>query len=107
MAAHLCHEGEKASNGKAMQHYCNAAFVLDPATGRATPPRLVATRGTYGGEIVPKELHLADCAFTSGFVFRPDGLVEVWSGLGDAAEGRLVLEAAGFWNAPTTEERQP
>jgi hypothetical protein len=91
VAAHLCHEGERASNGKAMQHYCNATFVLDPATGRATPPRLVATRGTYGGEIVPKEPHLADCAFTSGLVRRPDGLWDLYSGLCDSAEGRVTL----------------
>ena len=91
VAAHLCHAGEAASNGKAMQHYCNAAFVFDPATGRATPPRLIATRATYGGAVVPKEPHLADCAFTSGLVRRPDGLWDLYSGLCDAAEGRVTL----------------
>ena len=91
VAAHLCHAGEAASNGKAMQHYCNAAFAFDPATGRATPPRLIATRATYGGAVVPKEPHLADCAFTSGLVRRPDGLWDLYSGLCDAAEGRVTL----------------
>ena len=52
---------------------------------------LIATRGTYGGEIVPKEPHLADCAFTSGLVRRPDGLWDLYSGLCDSAEGRVTL----------------
>ena len=65
--------------------------AFDPATGRATPPRLIATRATYGGEIVPKEPHLADCAFTSGLVRRPDGLWDLYSGLCDSAEGRVTL----------------
>lgn len=106
VAAHLCCPGPAASNGVPRQIYCNAAFVFDPAAHRATAPRIVATRAMHAPAPC-KVPHLDDCAFTSGFVFRPDGLVEVWSGLGDAAEGRLVLEAAGFWNAPTTEERQP
>ena len=106
VAAHHCCPGPATSNGVPRQIYCNAAFVFDPAAHRATAPRIVATRAMHAPAPC-KVPHLDDCAFTSGFVFRPDGLVEVWSGLGDAAEGSLVLDAAGFWNAPTTEERQP
>ena len=100
VAAHLCCPGPAASNGVARQIYCNAAFVFDPATRRATPPRIVATRALHAPGPV-KVPHLDDCAFTSGFDFRPDGLVDVWSGLGDAAEGRVALPAAGFWDART------
>ena len=75
---------------------CSAAFVFDPAAHRATAPRIVATRAMHAPAPC-KVPHLDDCAFTSGFDFRPDGLVDVWSGLGDAAEGRLALDAANFW----------
>ena len=96
VAAHLSCPGPLASNDVPRQVYCNAAFVFDPATHRATAPRIVATRTLYP-DAPCKVPHLDDCAFTSGFDFRPDGLVDVWSGLGDAAEGRLTLDAANFW----------
>ena len=98
VAAHLCAPGPAAPNGVARQVYCNAAFVFDPATHRATPPRIVSTRALFPSA-PPKVPHLDDCAFTSGFDCRPDGLVDVWSGLGDTAEGRVALDAAGFWDA--------
>ena len=96
VAAHLCCPGPAASNGTPRQIYCNAAFVFDPATRAATPPRIVATRSLHapGPCKVP---HLDDCAFTSGFDFRPDGLVDIYSGLGDAAEGRIAIDAKGIW----------
>lgn len=93
LAAHVATAGEVACNGIRFQHYCNAAFVYDPVSGTTTAPRIIATRGLYPpGE--PKLPHLADCAFTSGFVFRPDGLVDVYSGVGDSAEGRITLPRA-------------
>ena len=39
----------------------------------------------------PKVAHLDDCVFTSGFEFLPDGSVDVYTGVGDAAEGRVRL----------------
>lgn len=93
LAAHIAANGEVASNGRHFQHYCNAAFVFDPDTGAVTQPRIVATRALYPD--APAKLpHLADCAFTSGFVFRDDGLVDLYSGLGDAAEGRITIPFA-------------
>ena len=101
VAAHLSCPGPLAPNGVPRQIYCNAAFVFDPAAHRATRPRIVATRALHAPAPC-KVPHLDDCAFTSGFDFRPDGLVDVWSGLGDAAEGRLALDAADFWKSPIT-----
>lgn len=97
VAAHLCCRGALAENGVPRQIYCNAAFSFDPETRTATPPRIVATRAMHA-PAPSKVPHLDDCAFTSGFVFRDDGLVDVYSGLGDAAEGRVAVSAAGFWN---------
>jgi hypothetical protein len=96
VAAHLCCNGPAGADGKALAIYCNAAFVFDPATHTASDPWIVATRSLHAPG--PAKLpYLADCAFTSGFDFRPDGLVDVYSGLGDAAEGRVALPAARFW----------
>lgn len=95
VAAHLSRPGPPASNGIKRQIYCNASFVFDPATHTATAPRIVATRRMHAPAPC-KVPHLDDCAFTSGFVFRPDGLVDLYSGLGDAAEGRITLDDVGF-----------
>ena len=97
VAAHLCCPGPEASNGVPRQIYCNAAFVFDPATHKASAPWIVATRSLHAP--APNKVpHLDDCAFTSGFDFRPDGLVDIYSGLGDAAEGRIAIDGANFWD---------
>ncbi|MGI5868754.1 MAG: DUF1861 family protein [Kiritimatiellia bacterium] len=90
VAGHLCCLGDVASNGKPRQIYCNAAFLFDPETRKASHIRLVATRRMYPA-MEPKVPHLDDCVFTSGFEFLPDGSVDVYTGLCDAAEGRVRL----------------
>lgn len=92
VAGHLCCLGPVASNGKPRQIYCNAAFRFDPATRKASHIRLVATRRMYPKK-EPKVPHLDDCVFTSGFEFRSDGSVDVYTGVGDVAEGRVRLGA--------------
>ena len=91
LAGHLCCLGTLAPNGKPRQIYCNAAFRFDPATRKASGLRLVATRRMYP-DWSPKVPHLDDCVFTSGFVFNDDGSVDVYTGLCDAAEGRIRLK---------------
>lgn len=90
VAGHLCCLGPAASNGQPRQVYCNAAFRFDPKTHAASHIRLVATRRMYPA-LDPKKPHLDDCVFTSGFEFLPDGQVDVYTGVGDAAEGRVRL----------------
>ena len=90
LAGHLCCVGPVAANGRPRQIYCNAAFRFDPETRKASHIRLVATRSLYPA-LSPKVAHLDDCVFTSGFEFLPDGAVDVYTGVGDAAEGRVRL----------------
>ena len=92
VAGHLCFSGPKAANGIDRGVYCNASFVFDPATHRATHIRLVATRSMYPVQ-EPKVPHLDDCVFTSGFVFNGDGTCDIYTGLCDAAEGRVRVAA--------------
>ena len=92
-AAHLSASGEPAANGQVRQIYCNAAFVFDPATRKASHVKIVATRRLYPA-CEPKVPHLDDCVFTSGFVFRDDGFVDVYTGVGDARQGRVTLPAS-------------
>ena len=92
VAGHLCFSGAKASNGLNRGVYCNASFLFDPATHKATRIRIVATRMMYP-EQGPKVPHLDDCVFTSGFVFNDDGTCDVYTGLCDSAEGRVRLNS--------------
>ena len=93
VASHLCYSGAKAANGINRGVYCNASFVFDPATHTATHIRIVATRKLYP-EQEPKVPHLDDCVFTSGFVFNDDGTCDIYTGLCDAAEGRIRVQAS-------------
>lgn len=71
--------------------YTNVAFVYDPANNRMVEEKVIATRKSYP-DGPPKIPELMDCAFTSGIVPRSDGMVDLYSGLGDTMEGRLVIE---------------
>ena len=93
VAAHLSCSGPAATNGIPRQIYMNAAFVFDPAAFRATEPKIVATRSFYPCN-EPKAPSLDDCVFTSGFVFRDDGLVDIYTGLCDADEARCTVPAS-------------
>ncbi len=71
--------------------YANVAFVFDPNTHTATPPKIIATRSCYP-DAEPKVVGLRDCAFTSGIVKREDGKVDLYSGVGDTFEGRVTID---------------
>ena len=90
LAAHLSCSGPAATNGIPRQIYMNATFVFDPATFTATEPKIIATRRFYLAAD-PKAPSLDDCVFTSGFVFRDDGLIDIYTGLCDSAEARVTL----------------
>ena len=93
VAAHLsCFGDGLASDGVRRLVYCNAAFVLDPKTRQAERIRIVATRRMFPA-VTAKMPHLEDCVFTSGFVFNDDGTVDVYTGLCDAAEGRVRVKS--------------
>ena len=64
--------------------------IFDPNTFEATDPQVIAVRSSYA-KTPAKTPELVDCAFTSGIVKRPDGLVTLYSGLSDCAEGYVVI----------------
>lgn len=71
--------------------YLNISFVFDPAKHEAIEAKIIATRPCYP-DGPAKKPNLVDCAFTSGIVMRPDGKVDLYSGIGDTEEGRVVID---------------
>ena len=87
---HKCYN-DKNEKGELISVYLNVAFIFDPITHEATEPQVIATRRSYpdGPAKLPS---LVDCAFTSGIVLRPDGKVDLYSGIGDTQEGRVTID---------------
>lgn len=71
--------------------YVSTAFEFNPETFEATHNKVIATRSCYP-DANPKLPYLADCTFTSGIVMRDDGKVDLYGGLGDTREGRIVID---------------
>lgn len=82
--------------GQTERVYVNIAAVFDPDTKKTVMNKIIGTRRCYpasdririGNTGVP----LDDTAFTSGFVMRGDGKVDLYSGLSDALEGRITID---------------
>lgn len=71
--------------------YSNISFVFDPINNKIMDMKIIGTRSCYPD--APAKLpKLVDCAFSSGIVVREDGKVNLYSGLGDTAEGRIVVD---------------
>lgn len=70
--------------------YTNISFVFDRAAHVADDVRVIATRASYP-QYPAKVPKLIDCAFTAGVVPREDGLVDLYSGIGDTAQGRVTI----------------
>ena len=82
---------DKDENGIDIQVYVNVSWVFDPKTHKMVDTKIIATRSCF-----PKGPYktkwLPDCAFASGIVERDDGKVDLYSGLGDTEEGRVVID---------------
>ena len=87
---HKCYAAPDA-DGIKQSVYMNVAFIFDPETHQATEPKIIATRSSYPAGRAKKP-NLKDCAFPSGIVLREDGKVDLYSGLSDTAEGRVVID---------------
>lgn len=87
---HKCYH-ELDAAGVKQQVYMNVAFVFDRSKHEAVDVKIVGTRPCYPPG-PPKKPNLVDCAFTSGIVMRPDGKADLYSGIGDTAEGRIVID---------------
>ena len=64
-------------------HYNAMTFVLDPATGEHTAPRIIATRGDMTTEPFGKRPDLVDVLFTAGIVRHGDGTATLYTGVSD------------------------
>lgn len=84
-------------NGQEVLVYLNTAFVMDPLSLSVLHHQIIGARSSYPAGPAKKP-ELVDCAFTSGIVMRPDGMADLYSGIGDCQEGRVVIPYpfAGF-----------
>lgn len=87
---HKSYTGRDAA-GKPLAVYTNVSFVFDPRENRIVKEQIIATRASYP-DGPAKRPQLADCAFSSGIVMRPDGKADLYSGIGDTMEGRVVID---------------
>lgn len=78
-------------NDVLQQVYLNISFIFDPSTCQISNQRVIAERKSYPYREAKRQ-DLQDCAFTSGIVRRKDGRFDLYSGIGDTAEGRVVIE---------------
>jgi len=87
---HKCYRW-KDESGQKILTYMNNSFIFDPEKNVASEEKIIGTRNCYpdGPAKMP---HLPDCAFTSGIVVRDDGKVDLYSGISDAEQGRIVID---------------
>ncbi|MDP4147210.1 MAG: DUF1861 family protein [Bacillota bacterium] len=78
-------------DGQEILSYMNISFIFDPNEHQAKDMKIIGTRSSYPPGPA-KRPELIDCAFTSGIVLRPDGKVDLYSGIGDCEVGRIVID---------------
>lgn len=84
---HVSYQDEES----AQSVYANMTFVFDPETRDVTDYKIVATRASYPAGPAKKS-HLQQCAFTSGLVPLGNGKAELYSGIGDCEEGKVIID---------------
>ena len=88
---HMSWEDTAPDDGETLQVYVNSSFVLDPDTREILDFRIIGCRSCYPAS-EPKLSRLRNCTFTSGIEMRPDGSADLYSGVCDAAEGRITID---------------
>lgn len=75
-----------------LQVYMNCSFIFDPKTFAVTNMKVIGDKASYpdAPHMLP---YLADCVFTSGIEMRIDGKADLYSGVGDVMQGRIVIDA--------------
>jgi len=86
---HKCYPGPMV-DGVAAQIYMCISFVLDPEKQELMDLKIIGTRPCFP-EGPTKKPHLTDVSFPSGVVARPDGKVDLYSGLNDCEVGRITI----------------
>ena len=87
---HMSYDDRDADGGH-LQVYVNTAFTVDPVSRTASAVKIIGTKSCYPA-CKPKLPRLADCVFTTGILPRADGKVDLYSGVGDTGEGRIVID---------------
>lgn len=87
---HLSYNYGQPIDGHEQQAYLNVAWVFDPVKHELLCRKIIGTRNCYPASPA-KEPWLTDVAFTSGIVPCGNGKVALYSGLGDAAVGKIVI----------------
>lgn len=88
----LGHRSYKEMRGDLeVQVYINCSFIFDPVSFTFSDMKIIGDKPSYPD--TPAMLpYLVDCAFTTGIVPCADGKAELYSGIGDVAEGKLVID---------------
>lgn len=73
-------------------HYNAMAFVLDPATGEHTQPRIVACRRDVSVSDACKRPNLMDVLFTGGIIRQGDGTARLYTGVSDCEAWCAVID---------------
>ena len=81
---------EQTENGN-LSVYVNIAFELNPDKNECCGTRVIGTRSCYP-DGPAKRPGLIDCTFTSGIVSRTDGKADLYGGMSDISEGRIVID---------------
>ncbi|CCW63539.1 unnamed protein product [Phytomonas sp. EM1] len=89
----ICHHAyeEKREEDCPSTVYCITSFVYEPRTKKVLDIRVIATRNSFPN-CSPKAPHVADCVFASGVVMREDGRCDLYAGIGNSHEGRVVID---------------
>ncbi len=87
---HQCYT-EAAENGVNLAVYVNISFEFNPDTFEVKNKKIIGTRSCYpdGPAKLPE---LVDCTFTSGITVREDGKADLYGGMGDTMEGRILID---------------
>jgi hypothetical protein len=77
-------------DAKEHRHYYAMVFCIDPRTGRATSPEIIASRSDFP-DGPAKRPDLVDVMFSGGLVRHGNGTATLYAGLSDAEAGRVLL----------------
>jgi len=72
------------------RHYYAMVFCVDPRTGRATSPEIIASRSDFP-DGPAKRPDLVDVMFSGGLVRHGNGTATLYAGLSDAEAGQVLL----------------
>ncbi|MFU0828435.1 MAG: DUF1861 domain-containing protein [Lachnoclostridium sp.] len=87
---HQCYN-QPVEEGEPLAVYVNISLEFDPVSFEVKNRKIIGSRSCYpaGPAKIPS---LVDCTFTSGITLRKDGRVNLYGGIGDTMQGRIVID---------------